>query len=331
MNAKMKRISGLIGLASLLFCVTTASAQFRETIKASGNYRTKEVKIEKFNQIKLLGSLAVVYTQSTNGRSELKITGSDNLLDLVECKVVDNTLSVQYRGNVNVRFGTVGRLQIIASSPSLKEVELQGSGDVILQNELSCTNLTLNLIGSGDIKADGIVCTGKFLATLQGSGDIVVLKKVHAASAALKLFGSGDLQVNNLVAKSASADLQGSGDLNVRGANTIGDANLKLNGSGNLDFVGIKADYVKADLQGSGDLKVAGSTQQAALFLINSGDLDAQSLHAVDVAARLEGSGDITCFASGSLKCSIRGSGDISYKGNPSDVQSSGRNKPREM
>lgn len=331
MNAKMKGLAGVMGLLSLLLCITTACAQSQHTIKASSNYQTKEVKIGNFDKIELLGSPTVIYTQSTNGKPELKITGSDNLIDAIECKVVNNVLTVKYRNNLNIQFGVVGRLKVMVSSPSLNDVHLNGSGDVILMNVVKCTKLNLDLVGSGDIEADGIECTNDFSATLQGSGDVTVKKGVQAANATLKLVGSGDLEINNLVAKSAIVALQGSGDLSVRSAKMGGDVNVKMAGSGDLSFRGIKGGDVSAELQGSGDLTLEGSAKQATLVLTNSGNLDAGNLNAIDVDARLQGTGHISCAASGNLKCSINGSGEIGYKGNPSNVQSTGKNKPRRL
>lgn len=331
MNTKTKRSIAVVGLFSFLCCVTIVFAQNRQTIKASRNYITKEIKIGNFDKINLLGSPTVVYTQSTNGRSELKLYGSDNILDELECDVDGNTLVVKYKNGVNIQFGKEGRLKIMASSPSLKDVHLQGSGDVILSNKVKCTDLVLNLQGSGDIQAGEIVCSNNFSATLQGSGDIHVENTLQTTNAVLSLQGSGDLSVANLTAKSASATLQGSGDLNVKGTRVNGEVTIKLLGSGDLGFVGISAERVNAELQGSGDMKLAGTTQQATLVLLNSGDLDARSLNATQVDANLNGSGDISCSVSGNLKCSINGSGDISYKGNPTHVESSGKSKPRRL
>lgn len=331
MNTKLKKCAGVVGALLLLLCVTVASAQGRRAIKASSNYKTKELKIGNFDRILVMGSPTVIYTQSTNGKVELKITGSDNLLDVVECKVANNLLTVKFRENLNVQFGKVGRLKIMVSSPSLKEVRLNGSGDVVLTNTVKSTNLSLALNGSGDIEADGIVCTNDFSATLNGSGDVIVKKSIRASNATLKLNGSGDLTVNNLIAQSAAASLQGSGDLNVRGANVSGDVNMKLVGSGDLGFKGINGENVVAELRGSGDVTLEGKAEQAILALMNSGDLNAANLKAVNVDARLRGSGDISCFVSGNFKCSINGSGDIRYKGNPSNVESTGKNKPRKL
>ena len=186
MNSKMKGFIGMIALFSFLFSVTTVCAQTRR-VKASGTYKTKEVKIKDFDKIKLLGSPTVIYTQSANNKSTLKIYGSDNVIDLVDCTVTDGVLSISFKNRTSIEFGIQGRLKIMASSPMLKDVHLQGSGDVVLDSKLECDNLSLTLQGSGDITAGEVVCANDLAVTLQGSGDISIKNSVKAGNAALNL------------------------------------------------------------------------------------------------------------------------------------------------
>ena len=330
MNGKMKGFIGMITLFSFLFSVTTVCAQTRR-VKASGTYETKEVKIKNFDKIKLLGSPTVIYTQSADNKSTLKIYGSDNVIDLVDCAVSDGVLSISFKNGTSIEFGKQGRLKIMASSPVLKDVHLQGSGDVILENKVKCDYLSLSLQGSGDISAGEVSCTNDLSINLQGSGDISLKNGVRAGNVALNLVGSGDIDIYNLKAKATAATLQGSGDLKVEGANEVDDVIVSLLGSGDLSFTGIKGENVQTELNGSGDIKVAGIAQQVILMLRNSGDLDAKDLKAVDVDATVSGSGSISCYVSGTLKCNISGSGDIGYKGDPANVHSTGKNKPRKL
>lgn len=330
MNTKMKGFIGVIALFSFLFSASTVSAQ-SQRVKASGNYETKDVKIGNFDKIKLLGSPTVIYTQSNDNKSTLEIYGSDNVIDLIDCSVSGGTLTVSFKKGISVEFGKQGRLKIMASSPALKDVLLQGSGDVVLNGKVKNDNLAFTLQGSGDIVAGDLNCDNSFSITLQGSGDISVKNQVKAGDVALNLAGSGDIDVNNLTARTTAATLQGSGDVKVKGTNTIGNLAASLSGSGDLDITGIKGEIVKAELNGSGDLKVAGSTRQAMLTLRNSGDLDAKNLKATDVDATVNGSGSISCYVTGTLKCNISGSGDIGYKGDPANIHSTGRNKPHKL
>ena len=76
---------------SLLMSATMVNAQ--RVITASGKYITKNIKVTRFDQIYLKGSPTIEYTQSP-GASKVQIAGSDNLVDLVECRVEGSTLIV---------------------------------------------------------------------------------------------------------------------------------------------------------------------------------------------------------------------------------------------
>ena len=114
---------------SLLMSATMVNAQ--RVITASGKYITKNIKVTRFDQIYLKGSPTIEYTQSP-GASKVQIAGSDNLVDLVECRVEGSTLIVNMKSHTNISYGKEGRLKILVSSPMLKSASLQGSGDIHL-------------------------------------------------------------------------------------------------------------------------------------------------------------------------------------------------------
>ena len=106
---------------SLLMSATMVNAQ--RVITASGKYITKNIKVTRFDQIYLKGSPTIEYTQSP-GASEVQIAGSDNLVDLVECRVEGSTLIVNMKSRTNISYGKEGRLKILVSSPMLKSASL---------------------------------------------------------------------------------------------------------------------------------------------------------------------------------------------------------------
>lgn len=159
-------------------------------------------------------------------------------------------------------------------------------------------------------------------ALLQGSGDINLESDINCNNFSMLLQGSGDINAKNIKsANNVDVRLQGSGDIEVKGGIQAQNVALNLQGSGDLKVVNVTANDVKAQLHGSGDLKINGTTRTATLSLQASGDLDAKNLQAVDVTATLNGSGDLNCYATGTLKVGVNGSGDIGYKGNPSKVE----------
>ena len=286
---------------SLLMSATMVNAQ--RVITASGKYITKNIKVTRFDQIYLKGSPTIEYTQSP-GASEVQIAGSDNLVDLVECRVEGSTLIVNMKSRTNISYGKEGRLKILVSSPMLKSASLQGSGDIHL-GSLKVEGLDVSLTGSGDIVAENITCNSDFSALLKGSGDIDVKGQLRA--------------------KSVNLNLQGSGDLKVGSTNITSTVTAKLSGSGDMDVLDIRANSVSGQLDGSGDMTLSGSARNATLVLNRSGELSARKLDAENVTAHVNGSGEISCTATKTLETNIQGSGEISYKGNPS-IRSTGKN-----
>ena len=285
---------------SLLMSATMVNAQ--RVITASGKYITKNIKVTRFDQIYLKGSPTIEYTQSP-GASEVQIAGSDNLVDLVECRVEGSTLIVNMKSRTNISYGKEGRLKILVSSPMLKSASLQGSGDIHL----------------GSLKVEGLD------VSLTGSGDIDVKGQLRAKSVNLNLQGSGDLKVAGVTGSEISAMLQGSGDLKVGSTNITSTVTAKLSGSGDMDVLDIRANSVSGQLDGSGDMTLSGSARNATLVLNRSGELSARKLDAENVTAHVNGSGEISCTATKTLETNIQGSGEISYKGNPS-IRSTGKN-----
>ena len=306
---------------SLLMSATMVNAQ--RVITASGKYITKNIKVTRFDQIYLKGSPTIEYTQSP-GASKVQIAGSDNLVDLVECRVEGSTLIVNMKSRTNISYGKEGRLKILVSSPMLKSASLQGSGDIHL-GSLKVEGLDVSLTGSGDIVAENITCNGDFSALLQGSGDIDVKGQLRAKSVNLNLQGSGDLKVAGVTGSEISAMLQGLGDLKVGSTNITSTVTAKLSGSGDMDVLDIRANSVSGQLDGSGDMTLSGSACNATLVLNRSGELSARKLDAENVTAHVNGSGEISCTATKTLETNIQGSGEISYKGNPS-IRSTGKN-----
>lgn len=324
MKAIIKKMTNVIVCGALLMPMVSACAQ--KGIKASKNYVTKEVKVPNFDAIELLGSPDVVYTQSKDGKTSVQIYGSDNLIDLLDVSVQNNTLIIKLKPKSSY-YGE-SRLEVRASSPSLNKAMLKGSGDIKLDSDINADKLEIALQGSGDIKSNGnLYCEGTLKTTLQGSGDIDFYKDARCSVATVSLQGSGDVKMKNISAASGSVSLQGSGDVSVSDYCKIGDLKIGLQGSGDIKIKNIESTMVHAGLSGSGDIDLTGNTQKANLSLQHSGDVKAARLKARSVEATVKGSGEITCYATDELSGNIQGSGEIRYKGTPKVQANNSRTK----
>ena len=225
---KSLKVTSMLAVLMFLF-ITGMQAQ---TVTPSKKYITKELNnVSNFSSIKVLGSTDVEYRQSSGSKTEISIYGSDNLVDLLEVSTAN------------------GVLQVIASSPSLDEVDIKGSADVYLKGTIKGVDLTLNITGSGDIEAENLQYTN--------------------LSAYIK--GSGDIDVKNVKGTTVKTIVSGSGDVNIKGAAKW--AALTVNGSGDISADKLAATEVIATVSGSGDISCYASKQLDAK-VSGSGDIE---------------------------------------------------------
>lgn len=187
----MKNFNVTSMLVMLMFmCITSMQAQ---SITPSKKYITKELNnVSNFSSIRVLGSPDVEYRQNSDSKTTVSIYGSDNLVDLLEVSTVNGVLQVNIKKGVKILSGE-RRLKVIASSPSLDDVDIKGSADVYLKGTLKGADLNLNITGSGDIEAENLQYTN-LSAFIKGSGDIDV-KNVKATTVKTIVSGSGDVKM----------------------------------------------------------------------------------------------------------------------------------------
>lgn len=269
----MKTLATIIAFSIFTLSVTACSHNHTyssglfggKTIKASKNYVTKNIKVDNFTGLNLAGSPDVTYTQMA-GKPTVEVYTSDNIVDLLDINVVNNTLNIKFKKGVNVSYN---KLEIRISSETLNNISVAGSGNVTLANGLKTNQLKMSVAGSGDINANNIACTNELSISIAGSGDIQG-SNITCTNLKTSVAGSGDLKLNNVSATDTEASVAGSGTAILTG--TTQEASYRVAGSGDLFASDLQAKRVSASVSGSGDIKC----------------------HATDfLKARTSGSGDI--------------------------------------
>ena len=253
-------------LVVLMFLLVTGIQA--QTVTPSKKYITKELNnVSNFSSIRVLGSPDVEYRQSNGSKTTVSIYGSDNLVDLLEVSTVNGVLQVNIKKGVKILSGE-RRLKVIASSPSLNQVDIKGSADVYLKGTIKGNDLNLNIAGSGDIEAENLQYANIF-ALVKGSGDID-LKNVKATTVVSEVNGSGDINMKGSAQK-ATLTVNGSGDINMKGS--AQKATLTVNGSGDISAEKLAATNVVATVAGSGDI-VCYASRQLDARVSGSGDIE---------------------------------------------------------
>lgn len=131
----------------------------------------------------------------------------------------------------------------------------------------------------------------------------------------------GGIVITIPIEEVSEVSLAGSGD--VISKTTIKTENFKasLAGSGDVTL-SVEASNFEASLSGSGDMEFNGSADNFKVSVAGSGDVDAFDLKADNVEASVAGSADLSVTANRALKARVAGSGDITYKGNPTKIDS---------
>ncbi len=91
---------------------------------------------------------------------------------------------------------------------------------------------------------------------------------------------------------------------------------LTTKGAGGID-VDVDATHITATIEGSGGIKLYGNSPTIDMESNGSGDFNSYGMYCQTVEAYLTASGDARVVASERLKGSIKGSGDLLYRGYP--------------
>jgi hypothetical protein len=194
----------------------------KERIKGSGKLITQSRDLPEFTRIRHSGSADL---NITIGEPQVvTVTFDDNLVEVIETEVEGSTLYIGSSRNVSYSSSRGCRIDITVAG--LNEVELKGSGDVLI---------------------DGLD-SDLFAYTVAGSGDLVVRGSAREIEIAVK--GSGDINARDLIARDAYVRIMGSGDVQVHATESFDGS---VYGSGDIRYYGNPA-HISTRVAGSGEI-----------------------------------------------------------------------------
>lgn len=220
-------------MAGTVVLLTTGGARaWGDRVTGSGRIVSETRAVSGYSGVSLRGSFEVVLRAS--GKEGVELRGDDNLLPLIETRLVDDgqlgrVLELRWRdgSSVSSKAGIVATVDVATlrsiavsgsgsvsgdslATPSLA-VRLAGSGDVAL-TRIKTDDLALSVAGSGDIKAGGRA--GKLAIAISGSGDVDA-EALESDEVSVRIAGSGDAAVT--ARKRLVVAISGSGDVLYRG------------------------------------------------------------------------------------------------------------------
>ena len=138
----------------------------------SGVSKTEEREVEDFDRVDFSGSGEV--TIRIGQEKSVTVTFDDNLIEMVETKVVDGELIIDVNGSYHSSLG----LDIEIGTPQLVAASTSGVGDVEI-HDAQGTDLRLSISGVGEITGTGQVDNLEVTVSGVGSAELRELKAKH--------------------------------------------------------------------------------------------------------------------------------------------------------
>lgn len=216
-------------------------------VTGRGEIKTEKRTVIPFKGVHARGSFHVTVQEQPGVAPDVQVTAYQNLQELVEIKVKDSILYIQFAPNTTMVTDKPAEIQVML--PVLENASLSGSGDLIIRPGGAHPSgmLALAVSGSGSINMDGAVYD-QLTVAMAGSGSIV-LNEGRFNTGTYEVSGSGTITADKSTTNNAAATVSGSGDILLHVASAL---TAKVNGSGTISYKGDPV--VTSQKNGSGSI-----------------------------------------------------------------------------
>ena len=231
-NYKIKKMkTGRIILLMASLVLTIASCWHDHDyykVYGRGDYNTEEREVRTFTQIKSEIVADIHITQ--DNRHSVEISAQENILDVIETRVVGRELVIEY----SVRRVEHDGVDIYISMETLEEISISGVGNVNNENTIETDNLKIEISGVGDVDFSSIIAD-EIKIESSGTGKVYLEGPAVVGNIDIELSGVGNVNTVNLEAESVYIHSSGTGNCRV---NVINNLDVDISGLGNVYYTG---------------------------------------------------------------------------------------------
>ncbi len=245
----MKKRNILLLAVCALLVAAPSFGQKMESISGTGRYMSKNVEnLPAFTAVDVRGDAEVDFVQSA--APSVTISGRENLVELLEVRVENDALVVEFSRPVHIR--GEHHLRVAVAAPVLRSVAVTHGGEFELRGMLKAEDLVFSAAQDSEISADYVMAsvvavsaTGRAEVELERlSADKVyasaddqaeISLSGSARAAFLTNNGAGDIDADDLHAGTAQVTVNASGDIKVYASKTL---NATANGRGRIEYKG---------------------------------------------------------------------------------------------
>lgn len=238
-------------LLTIIAAMTLSSCRDEDCIYGAGS--KKEVRRivgeGKDVDMELSGHIVV-----RNGVSDtVSLYGYSNILDKIDVYLSNETIFFRKTGDE--KFCSGSDVEALVYLPKIRRIIHAGSGDIVghssEENPVYGDDVTLRMIGSGDIDFENLLCESVDL-TIEGSGYAYLSRYSGTTSLSrIDIEGSGSINAINFLSKKVVANIYGSGNIYVFALDTL---IARIYGSGNI-YYRDEPDFLDAEILGTGKIE----------------------------------------------------------------------------
>jgi Putative auto-transporter adhesin, head GIN domain len=188
----------------------------------------------------------------SQGSSEsLTIEGRDNLVPLVTTSVINGTLFIAMKPNINVTsLNTENLLAFSITIKDLSSVSISGLGNVMM-DKLSASDFKVSMSGAGQFKLNQLASTTAGI-DISGLGNVEIAGTV--SSATVNTSGAGNANCPDLKLQTASVNIPGLGNATLWVTDQLSGT---ISGAGNVSYYG--SPQMNTNVSGLGKFKPLGN------------------------------------------------------------------------
>lgn len=197
-----------------------------KNVKGSGNVITKTLEIQPFTALQIGGIFDVYITQGSV--ESVKIEADDNLIDYVKVENIKDALVLNSECEVNIKQPYTMKIHVTVKD--LKEITVNGIGDVQTEGSIRGNKLVVEDSGVGDVKLnleyDALELNYSAVGNIMMSGNV--------KNAMIDYSGVGDMNAFELKVQNLELDHTGVGDTEVFASESL-----------DIEFAGVGDVYYK--------------------------------------------------------------------------------------
>ncbi|MDR2823656.1 MAG: DUF2807 domain-containing protein [Prevotellaceae bacterium] len=238
-----------------------------KNVRGDGNIKTKTESIPfMVKTVEIQGGFDVdLQIDSVAGNvSGVEIKTDSNLIDKIVFDKSDRNLTIKPLKNFNLE--PTQRIVIHLQSSELNSVILSGSSDINFYNNFNNNDLSLSVLGSGNLNFSDLAAKNLKIA-VNGSGEVKGGGKFETTD--ISILGSGDVELSG---KSRYSKFQISGSGNISACELLADT-VKANTFGSGDIYCNATALLDAKTTGSGDIIYQNEPKSKQISSLGSGDI----------------------------------------------------------